>query len=47
MERLIELDGRTIEYDLIRKNVKNLNLRIKADQSIYVSANINISENDI
>lgn len=44
MKRLIELDGRTIEYDLERKNVKNLNLRIKADQSIYVSANKNVSE---
>ena len=29
MKRIIELDGRTIEYDLERKNVKNLNLRIK------------------
>ena len=36
MKRLIVLDGRTIKYDLERKNVKNLNLRIKADQSIYV-----------
>lgn len=44
MKRLIELDGRTVEYDLERKNVKNLNLRIKADQSIYVSANKNVSE---
>lgn len=44
MKRLIELDGRTIEYDIERKNVKNLNLRIKADQSIYVSANRNVSE---
>ena len=47
MKRLIVLDGRTIEYDLERKNVKNLNLRIKADQSIYVSANDRISENTI
>ena len=39
MKRIIELDGRSIEYDLERKNVKNLNLRIKADQSVYVSAN--------
>lgn len=44
MKRLIVLDGRTVEYDLKRKNVKNLNLRIKADQSIYVSANKNVSE---
>lgn len=44
MKRLIELNGRTIEYDLERKKVKNLNLRIKADQSVYVSANKNVSE---
>ncbi len=31
MKRLIEIGGRTIEYNLERKNVKNLNLRIKAD----------------
>ena len=30
---------RTIEYELIRKNVKNINLRIKADGTIHVSAN--------
>ena len=47
MKRLIELDGRTIEYDLERKNVKNLNLRIKADQSVYVSANPKVSEKTI
>ena len=35
MKRIIELDDRTVEYDLERKNVKNLNLRIKADQSVY------------
>ena len=44
MKRIIELDGRTIEYDLERKNVKNLNLRIKANQSVYVSANQKVSE---
>ncbi len=44
MKRSIKLDGRTIEYDLERKNVKNLNLRIKADQSVHVSANKNVSE---
>ena len=44
MKRMIELNGRVIEYDLERKNVKNLNLRIKADQSVYVSANHTVSE---
>ncbi len=47
MKRIIELDGRTIEYDLERKNVKNLNLRIKADQSVYVSANHTVAEKTI
>lgn len=47
MKKLIEIGGRTIEYDLERKNVKNLNLRIKADQSVYVSANQTVSENNI
>lgn len=47
MKRTIELNGRTIAYDLERKNVKNLNLRIKADQSIYVSANNRVPEETI
>lgn len=47
MKRTIELSGRQIEYDLERKNVKNLNLRIKADQSVYVSANDKVSEETI
>ena len=28
-----------IEFELVRKNVKNINLRIKPDMSIFVSAN--------
>ena len=47
MKRMIELNGRVIEYDLERKNVKNLNLRIRADQSVYVSANHTVSEKNI
>lgn len=39
----IILNGRTISYDLQRKNVKNVNLRIKADQSVIVSANKRVS----
>lgn len=39
MIRTINLDGRKISYNLERKNVKNINLRIKIDQSIYISAN--------
>ena len=39
MIKTINLNERKISYDLERKNVKNINLRIKANQSIYVSAN--------
>ena len=34
----IEFNERKIEYSLIRKNVKNINLRIKRDGSVVVSA---------
>lgn len=47
MIREINLKGRKIKYDLQIKNVKNINLRIKADRSIFVSANSNVSEEDI
>ena len=47
MKRTIELDGRLVEFELERKNVKNLNLRIKANQSVYVSANHRVSEHII
>lgn len=39
MKRKIELCGRTVEYDLQRKKVKNINLRVKPDLSVCVSAN--------
>lgn len=39
MIREIILNGKRIEYDLQQKNVKNINLRIKANKSILVSAN--------
>lgn len=38
MEREIILNGCAIAYELERKTVKNLNLRIKPDGSIHVSA---------
>ena len=44
MIKIIDLKGRKITYNLERKNVKNINLRIKADQSIYVSANFQVSD---
>lgn len=39
MIKRIKLLDREIEYDLQRKRVKNINLRIKPDKSITVSAN--------
>lgn len=44
MLRKIVLDGQEIIYDLTRKNVKNINLRIKPDQSIYLSANKHVTQ---
>lgn len=38
MLRTINADGKAINYTLERKPVKNINLRIKADQSVFVSA---------
>lgn len=38
MQRTIVLDGRKIEYEFLRKKVKNMNLRVRADGSVVVSA---------
>lgn len=47
MIKYIVLNGKEISYEFERKQVKNLNLRIKADQSIYVSANEKVSEKTV
>ena len=39
MIKEIVLNEKIVLYDLQRKNVKNINLRIKADRTIVVSAN--------
>ncbi|MBR6599789.1 MAG: DUF45 domain-containing protein, partial [Oscillospiraceae bacterium] len=39
MLRTVMLKGKEIQYDLIFKDVKNINVRIKPDGSINVSAN--------
>ena len=44
MIKEIVLNGKTIKYDFQRKNVKNINLRIKADRTIFLSANQSVSE---
>lgn len=47
MIRTIILNGRTINYELEIKDVKNINLRIKPDQSVYLSANSTIPQDVI
>lgn len=47
MTRFLTINNKTIEYNLIRKNVKNINLRIKKDCSITVSANFFVSSDTI
>ena len=44
MIKEIVSNGKRIEYDLQRKDVKNINLRIKADRSIFLSANSRVSQ---
>ena len=39
ISRQLVIDDQTIQYQLERKAVKNLNLRIRNDGTIYVSAN--------
>ena len=43
MNKVIYLDGRKVVYELDRKKVKNINLRIRHDRSVYVSANNRVS----
>ena len=47
MIREIELNNRTIQYTLQYKTVKNINLRIRSDGSINVSANRRVPQNII
>lgn len=47
MIKEISLKGRKIIYNIERKNVKNVNLRIKADQNVYVSANVYVTDDVI
>ena len=47
MIKIIDLKGRKISYTFEYKNVKNINLRIKADGSVFVSANKRVSEKTV
>jgi predicted metal-dependent hydrolase len=44
---MITLNGREVEYELERKRVKNINLRIRSDGSVYVSANSAVTDSVI
>lgn len=43
----IKINDREIEYEIIRKNVKNITLRIKNDGAILITANNRISQKHI
>lgn len=45
--RQVITDSKTIEYELTRKPVKNINLRIKSSGKVYVSANKDVPANYI
>ena len=47
MERVLAPDGREIDFCLERKPVKNLNLRIRRDGRVFVSANRNVPREEI
>lgn len=47
MTKQITLNDKTVSYELIRKNVKNINLRIKPNGDILVSANNFVFEKTI
>ena len=42
-QRTVLLEGKLLEYTLERKNVKNVNLHVRKDGSVYVSANALVS----
>lgn len=46
-QRTIQIDGSPLQYSLERKNVKNLNLHVRKDGSVYVSANVAAPEERI
>lgn len=43
----LTIENQTLTYELVRKNVKNINIRIRPDKSIYVSANKGVSIKEV
>lgn len=46
-KRIVHADGREIVYLLERKDVRNLNLRVHKDGSVYVSAHVSVPVKEI
>ena len=46
-QRTVLLEGKLLEYTLERKNVKNVNLHVRKDGSVYVSANPFVSAQQV
>ena len=47
MIKEIELDGKKIEYYFLHKKVKNINIRIKPDMTVHVSASRFVSQREV
>lgn len=47
MTRTVTLSGRQVTYTLERKRVKNINLRVRTDGSVYVSARHGVAVSEI
>ena len=47
MNSFIEINGNIIEYNLVRKNVKNINMRVKPNRVVSVSAGFGVPASQI
>ena len=47
LQRTIRLQGKDYPYEFERKRIRNLNLRIRNDGSIYVSAPMRVSDREV
>ena len=47
MKAVIQLQGRTIPYELTRKPVKNINIRVRADGTVGVSAGPQVPQEEL
>lgn len=45
--RVLDMNGRAISYEWIRKQVKNINLRVRSDGTVSVSSPYTVSEKQI